>query len=89
MTKVEVMEMLATVKDIEVYESKDCIEVTVLDFEGFDEDWDEIERDYDDEAIDKLTTWLEAHADRVEGDFYVYFYFEDCEVCFGYASMDI
>lgn len=89
MTKVEIMEMLVTVKDIEVCELRERIEVTVLDFEGLDEDWEEIERDYDEEAIDQLTTWLETHADRVEGDFYVYYYFEDCKVCFGYASMDI
>lgn len=89
MTKAEVMARLATVKDIEIDDWDDEIKVTVQDFEGFDEDWCEVFRDYDDEAVDAMLEWLEAHCDHYDGDFYVYFYFEGFEVCVGYTSFDI
>lgn len=89
MTKAEVMARLAIVKDIEIDEWEDEISVTVQDFEGFDEEWHEVFRDYDDEAVDEMLEWLEAHCDHHDGDFYVYFYFEDCEVRVGYTSFDI
>ena len=43
--------MLTTVRDIEICELRDRIEAAVLDFEGLNEDWEEIERDYDEEAV--------------------------------------
>ena len=65
------------------------VDVTVLDFEGFDEDWCEIDGDYDEDAVDYFLEWLEEHCDSHEGDFYHSYYFGDLEVEIGYASMDI
>ena len=63
--------------------------ITVDDFEGFDEDWSEIMRDYDEEAVDGLIEWLEEHCISEDGDFYSYYHFEEFDVQLGYSSLDI
>jgi hypothetical protein len=92
MTREMVLEMLAGLgADVDVYERMDgSIRVTVEDFEGFDDDYSEIERELDDEdAVDEVYDRLEDEASEVEGDFYRYFHFDGFTVVWGYASMDI
>lgn len=90
MTKAEVMARLAEVKDISIYEpDEDEIWVTIEDFEGFDEDWDEIYRDYDDEEIEAMEEWLEENAESHDGDFYAYYNFKGFVVKVGCASMEV
>ena len=90
MTYELVMELLQTLgDDVTIDERDGDIIVTVQDFEGFDDDWDEIYRDYDDDAIDAVYDQLEEAAIRVKGDFYRYFIFDGFEVQWGEASMDI
>lgn len=77
--------------DASMWERSDgMIDVTLEDFEGFDEDWSEIDREYDDEeAVDAFLEMLEAECSSQEGDFYVVYHFEDFDVQLGYASFDI
>ena len=91
MTREMVLELLATLgSDVDVYERMDgTIHVTVQDFEGFDEEWSEVEADYDEDAVDAVYERLEAEASEVEGDYYRYFQFDGFTVVWGYASMDI
>lgn len=66
------------------------LHVTFEDFEGFDDDWDEIEREYDDEeAVDAFVERLEAEASEVSGDYYRYYQMDGFTVVTGCASMDI
>lgn len=66
------------------------LHVTIDDFEGFDDDWSEVMREYDDEeAVDAFEDMLEAESVSSEGDFYRYYEFEDFSVCLGYSSFDI
>jgi hypothetical protein len=66
------------------------VDLTICDFEGFDEDWSEIDHEWiDEEIVEEVLDWLKTHADRVEGDFYVSYYFGDIEVQVGYTSFDI
>ena len=66
------------------------INLTINDFDGFDDDWSEIERDFVDEnAVDEVLEWLEENADYVDGDFYHYYYFGEIVVEVGYSSFDI
>lgn len=66
------------------------IDLTIDDFEGFDDDWSEIERDFVDEnAVDEVLEWLEKNADFVEPDFYTWYHFGEIVVEVGYASYDI
>lgn len=71
------------------WENENKLDVTVEDFEGFDEDWDEVYADIDDNAVDKMIEWLESHCDSHEGDLYHYYTFGDLVVCLGWASFDI
>jgi hypothetical protein len=86
-----VLELLATLgSDVDVYERMDgTIRVTVEDFEGFDEEWSEMDRDYDEDAVDAVYERLEAEASEVSGDYYHYFQFDGFTVVWGYASMDV
>lgn len=45
-------------------------------------------RKYDEDAADDFVEMLEESAERVEGDFYQYYYFEGFSVEVGYASFD-
>ncbi len=85
------MAKLAEVEDVLVDERKDGKEIVVIvdDFEGFDEDWCEIEREYDEEKVDALQEWLEEHCECEYGDFYRYYEFDGFSVKWGYSSMDI
>ena len=65
------------------------LHITVEDCEGFDEDWCEIMREYDVDAVRELTDWLDAHCVTKEAPYSVYYYFEGFEVHFGYSSYDI
>lgn len=66
------------------------IRLTIDDFEGFDENWHEVDREFVDEnAVDEVLEWLEANADCTDGDYYYWYYFGDIVVVVGYSSFDI
>ena len=66
------------------------IDLTIDDFEGFDEDWSEIFRDFvDEKAVNEVLEWLEKNADYVENDYYYCYHFGDIVVEVGYTSYDI
>ena len=66
------------------------IDLTIDDFEGFDEDWSEKDREFvDPKAVDEVLEWLEVNADCIDGDFYHYYHFGDIVVEVGYTSFDI
>lgn len=77
--------------DASLWDEKDyCLDVTLEDFEGFDADWSEVDREYDDEeAVEAFLEMLEAECSSREGDFYVVYHFEGFDVQLGYASFDI
>ena len=66
------------------------IDLTINDFEGFDEDWSEIDREFVDEnAVQEVLKWLAKNSDWVEGNFYRYYHFGDIVIEVGYTSFDI
>ena len=66
------------------------IELTIDDFDGFDEDWNEIDREFvDEDLVDEVLEWLEKNADYVDRDFYHDYYFGEIVVEVGYSSFDI
>lgn len=76
-------------ESVSYYVSDGVFHVTVEDFEGFDEDWEEVDAEYDVEAVDAFLEMLEAECSSYEGDYYVVYYFEGFAVKVGYASFDI
>ena len=66
------------------------LDVTLQDFEGFDDDWSEIYRDYDHpEAVEQFEDMLDTACLSREGDYYVRYHFDGFTVRLGYASYDI
>lgn len=77
-------------EDATMYISGTTFHVTIEDFEGFSEDWEEIDRELDDEAaVDYFIEMLEDTCTSCEGDYYRTFHFEGFDVKLGYASFDI
>lgn len=62
------------------------LHITVEDFAGFDEHWDEQLVEVD---VEDFLDWLEEEANEVEGDLYEYYYFDGFTVIVGYESFDI
>ena len=91
MTKEMILALLATAgNDLDVEDWDDEIEVTVNDFEGFDENWDEVDRELDnEELVTSIYKTLVAECKTHRDDFYNYFDFEGFSICWGYASFDI
>ena len=64
--------------------------LTLEDFEGFDDDWNEVEREYvNEEAVDALLKWLEANYIERKSNLYIHYVFPDFRLTLGYASFDI
>lgn len=88
--------MIATVEalgqDASYYwdEEENELSVTIDDFAGFDENWSEIMRDYNNpEAVTAFLKMLKTECNYIEDDFYVYYHFDDFKVTVGYSSFDI
>ena len=73
----------------EIEGKKPEVVITVNDFEGFDEDWSEVMREYDADAMQTVIDWLEENCISAVDDFYSCYYFEEFDVELGYASYDI
>ena len=91
MTFNKIMEIInALGADACVWVDGNKIHVDLDDFEGFDDDWNEVMRDYDDaEAVSAFEEMLEDECLSQSGDFYTTYYFEGFSVVLGYTSFDI
>ena len=85
-------QLKALCKDISFWESIDGnkLDVTVEDFEGFDEDGDEVFADINEDAVNTMIEWLDKHCDSHDsGCFYQYYTFGNLVVCLDWESYDI
>lgn len=91
MTREMMMDALVALgADASWYEYDGVFRVELQDFDGFDDDWDEVDRDYDDpEAVEAFLDMLDASCLSHEGDYYVDYHFDGFDVHLGYASYDI
>ena len=92
MTFENVCAMLDALENDCWYELRDgnLLNVTFNDFEGFDENWSEIMRDYDDpEGVEKFLDQLAQNAAFIDGSLYHTYYFDNFSVKIGYTSFDI
>ena len=70
----KILEMIKTMgEDVYDYKvSEGCIEVVIDDFEGFDDDWAEITRDYENpEAVDAFEEYVAKHESEFDFEIYV------------------
>lgn len=90
MTKEMILELMNSCKDILVDEySNGNIHVTIDDFAGFGDDWEEVFNDIDEEQIYSILETLDKECVKKEDDFYVDYYFDGFKVCVGWSSFDI
>ena len=76
--------------DVYFFKEDRMIDLTINDFEGFDNNWNEIMRDYDNpNAVDALLDWLNANCVSKVNEFYTTYSFDGFAVKVGYASFDI
>lgn len=90
MKKTDIMTMVnaCTFAYVEDYGTE--IVITFSDFEGFDEDWSEIENPlYDADEADTILETLANNCNCEEYGFYHKYYFDDYMVTIAYTSMDI
>lgn len=72
------------------YVNGNHIDLTINDFEGFDDDWSEIDREFvDANAVEEILEWLEKNADFSNDNFYCQYHFGDIVVEIDYTSSDI
>ena len=88
---VKAIQALENDAEFDFDEEEACFFVTFQDFEGFDVDWSEIMRKFDDvEAVFAFEDMLEEQCISYEDDgLYVYYHFDEFDVRIGYASFDI
>ena len=91
--KKELLEMLNKLEetnDVDFYEIENTLHINFNDFEGFDEDWKEIDRDYEnEELVHQVLNFLEKNCKGQKEDLYKEFIFDDFNVIVGYSSFDI
>ena len=64
--------------------------VVIKDFDGFDENWNEIDRIPNNlDLLGKFIDAIEENALTIENDYYTDYYFNDYVIHLGYESMDI
>ena len=84
------LDRISADSDYYCYVDGNRIDLTIDDFEGFDDDWNEVDREFvDEDTLDEVLDWLEENADCVDGDFYRYYHFGKIVVIVGYTSFDI
>ena len=86
-----IVEMIKAMgNDVDFRENGNRIFVTIDDFEGFDENFEEVFREYENPAkVDTFKNFLERECVEKDDDFYIRYHFNDCEVVLGYTSFDI
>ena len=66
------------------------LHITINDFDGFDEHWAEIEREYDNpDAVEAFLERLETEAHEAYEDCYDYYVMDGFTVKVGYTSFEI
>lgn len=77
-------------EDVDYSYYNGAFHVTLFDFEGFDEDWNEIMRDFThEEEVDALLAWLDQNCVSCTHNYYTTYHFSNFDVEVGYSSMDI
>ena len=71
-----------------VYDNR--IYLTIDDFGGFDENWSEIDREFENaDAVEEVLNWLKNNADFIEDHYCRLYHFDNIVVTVGYTSQDI
>ena len=87
---VSMLRELEKTNDVFFYEDGEDIEFDFNDWDGFDEDYNEIDREYiNKELVSKVENFLEMNCKEQLGDLYKEYLFDTFSVTVGYSSFDI
>lgn len=76
--------------DVDFFEKDKIIHLTIDDFKGFDDNWNEVMRDYNNpNAVNALLDWLDINCAFKVDEFYTIYSFDGFAVELGYTSFDI
>ena len=91
MTKEKMMEILKGLEnDIMFHVTNTGFDVTIRDFDGFDENWSAIIRKYNNpKKVYDFEKMLEKECISIIDDYYTIYRFNDFELELGYSSYDI
>ena len=84
-----ILTRLATSGDADWSVNGNAFRVDLNDFDGFDDDWSEIDREYEDPDMVEALMEVLDQANDSDGGFYETFFFDDCTLKLGYTSYDI
>ena len=89
----ELLEMLEKSKnlgDVDYYTCENELNIDFNDFDGFDDEWNEIEREYNNEnLVNQILNYIETNAILIKDSLYQTYQLNDKIIVIGYTSFDI
>ena len=76
--------------DVDYYTYENELNIDFNDFEGFDDEWNEIDREYTNEnLVNQILNYIETNATLVKDSLYQTYQLDDKTIVIGYTSFDI
>lgn len=89
----ELLKMLEESKnlgDVDYYTYKNELNIDFNDFDGFDDEWNEIDREYTNEnLVNQILNYIETNATLVKDSLYQTYQLDNKTIVIGYTSFDI
>lgn len=89
----ELLKMLKESKnlgDVDYYTYENELNIDFNDFDGFDDEWNEVEREYTNEnLVNKILNYIETNATLIKDSLYQTYQLDDKTIVIGYTSFDI
>ena len=89
----ELLKMLEESKnlgDVDYYTYENELNIDFNDFDGFDDEWNEVEREYTNEnLVNKILNYIETNATLIKDSLYQTYQLNDKIIVIGYTSFDI
>lgn len=76
--------------DVDYYTYENELNIDFNDFDGFDDEWNEVEREYTNEnLVNKILNYIETNATLIKDSLYQTYQLDDKTIVIGYTSFDI
>ena len=89
----ELLKMLEESKnlgDVDYYTYENELNIDFNDFDGFDDEWNEVEREYTSEnLVNKILNYIETNATLIKDSLYQTYQLDDKTIVIGYTSFDV
>ena len=86
----EMLEKSKNLGDVDYYTCENELNIDFNDFDGFDDEWNEIERKYNNEnLVNQILNYIETNAILIKDSLYQTYQLNDKIIVIGYTSFDI